>query len=435
MSAILAAAEPQFVRRTVLADNEYRANFKQVDNDVIKALVSKQARSVTPLMSAIYLGLLTAPPHCWEREGVLHFRGCDRDGGALTAWEQMRELAGVANSTLSKALDWMHRAGLIGYDARANGVGIRIFFNRAKNSIRSRPAEKNLRLLPAPIANAPAPSAGMGFKEHDTERILENKTLRAVARDAAPCGSADQSSSTHCISRAMTNSIDDSFRSAPDQTAFVNRVMQEITGRLQSQIAGAVKRETDGMKDWLLTHGLPKATRVAQRETFDLLRAQGLIAKNNRASIDVGRNPSPTEQGREGKAERDAIEQFLRESCEALRRAAGREAASESSSLNAIFREAVAGLEQLQASIDCNAAIDPDAIGRKLIEMEHRIGDGLWHSLPKTEQDAMAAMACKELRGYASRMEAAEFQASVDRHIRNAVFLKFQLPRLNLFYA
>jgi hypothetical protein len=435
MSAILAAAAPQFVRRTMLADDEYRVNFKQIDNDIIKALVSKQARSVTPLMSAIYLGLLAAPRHCWEREGVLHFRGEDRIETSLTAWEQMRELAGVANSTLSKALDWMHRTGLIGYDARANGAGIRVFFNRAKSSIRSRPAEKILRLVPAPIESAPAPSAGMGFKEHGFQRVPENDIFRAVARDSAPGHGGHSSGPCESIANDSPHPVDDSFRTAPEQPALVNRFMQDISNKLQSEIALAVKRETDATKQWLLNHGIPKATRVAQRETFDLLRAQGLIAKNNRSSIDVGRNHSTAEKGREGKTGCQAIEGFLRASCDALQRAAAAATASGSASVNAILCEAISGLDQLHAAIKMDASIDPEALGRVLIEIENRICLGLLHSLPAPEQDALAATARKELRGYAMRMDASEFQAAVDRHIQNALHSRFQVPRLNLFYA
>src|SRR5215475_3885089 len=98
MSAARAQITPVFVRRTTLSENEYRVNFKQIDNDVIKALVSSEAREVTPLMSAIYLGLLAAPRESCEREGLLHFIGETRDDKHLTAWEQMREIAGVANS-------------------------------------------------------------------------------------------------------------------------------------------------------------------------------------------------------------------------------------------------------------------------------------------------------------------------------------------------
>src|SRR5262245_12091541 len=61
MSAAVAQCPPRFVRRTMLAENEYRVNFKQIDNDVIKALVSPEAREVTQRMSTIYLSLLLAP--------------------------------------------------------------------------------------------------------------------------------------------------------------------------------------------------------------------------------------------------------------------------------------------------------------------------------------------------------------------------------------
>lgn len=135
-----AAALPQrFVRRTTLNPNEYRTNFRQIDCDVIAALVSGEASKVTPHMSKIYLALVTAPSEFWEREGVLRLAGREREGKWQTAWEQLVELVGVASATARKALAWMSEQGVIGYFAGRNGVGIRIFINRAASSIGRKP--------------------------------------------------------------------------------------------------------------------------------------------------------------------------------------------------------------------------------------------------------------------------------------------------------
>src|SRR5262245_43456589 len=187
----VALSPPRFVRRTTLKENEYRTNFKQIDNDVSWRLVSREARAVTPQMASIYLSLLLAPPECWERDGVLHLVGEDREEDSITAWEQMREITGVANSTLSKALDWMHQAGVIGYDARANGVGVRIFINRASASIRYRSAQKNLPVAPTPSPEVRTPSVGVGFKRNIHERDLDMNQIRADARESGSSAKND----------------------------------------------------------------------------------------------------------------------------------------------------------------------------------------------------------------------------------------------------
>ena len=167
-----AAAPSRFIRRTTLGEDEYRVNFRQIDCDVLDTLSSDEACTVTSLMCKIYVRLIRAPLSCYEREGVLHFTGEDRAGAMLTAWDQLREVTGVANSTLSKALAWMHKTGIIGYDARKNGIGIRIFINRAAASIRCRDGKKNLRLVPTPPNNSPAPPDGAPFKEETSEKLF-----------------------------------------------------------------------------------------------------------------------------------------------------------------------------------------------------------------------------------------------------------------------
>src|SRR5688572_31492262 len=139
-----AAATPRFVRRTALGPNEYRRNFRQIDGDVISAVTSREADRVTPLISKIYLRLVHAPAEYWERDGVLRFKGELRDDGQVTAWEALCEMVGVASATARKALLWMHGQGIIGYFAGKNGVGIRIFLNRAMSSIGSRAGQKIL---------------------------------------------------------------------------------------------------------------------------------------------------------------------------------------------------------------------------------------------------------------------------------------------------
>src|SRR5215218_5505953 len=135
---------PRFVRKTQLGPGEYRKNFRQIDGDVISAVTSQEADRVTPLMSKIYLRLVHAPAQYWEREGVLRFEARLGEDIHVKAWDALCEVAGVASATASKALRWMHEQGIIGYFAGKNGVGIRIFLNRAASSIGMRAGKKIL---------------------------------------------------------------------------------------------------------------------------------------------------------------------------------------------------------------------------------------------------------------------------------------------------
>src|SRR5437588_6910540 len=131
--------------------NHYQ-NFFKLDAEIIAAITSEEADRVTPLMSKIYLRLVNAPSQYWEREGVLRFEAESREGGHVKAWDVLCEMLGVASATANKALTWLHDSGIIGYFAGKNGVGVRIFLNRASSSIgvrTSSPGQKILRFAPA----------------------------------------------------------------------------------------------------------------------------------------------------------------------------------------------------------------------------------------------------------------------------------------------
>src|ERR1044072_7665905 len=89
----------RFVRRTQLGPSEYRKNFRQVDADVIAAVTSREADSVMPLMSKIYLRLVNAPAQYGEREGVLRCGSGLRDEARVKAWDALCEVVGGASAT------------------------------------------------------------------------------------------------------------------------------------------------------------------------------------------------------------------------------------------------------------------------------------------------------------------------------------------------
>lgn len=101
-----------------------------IEAALVGALISPEAKAVTPLMSKVYLALLVAPPKYWDRHGVLHFTGEQHEGEWRTAWRQVLDVTGVASVTASKALRWMNKEKLISYYAGKNGYGIHIVFNK-----------------------------------------------------------------------------------------------------------------------------------------------------------------------------------------------------------------------------------------------------------------------------------------------------------------
>jgi hypothetical protein len=302
-SAESAALVPRFVRRTQLGSQEYRTNFRQIDCEVISALISDEATHVTSQMSKIYLCLINAPAELWERDGVLRLTGCEREGKWQTAWEQLVELAGVASATARKALAWMSEQAIIGYYAGKNGVGIRIFINRAASSIARKPeaGQKILRLVQASSSNPRTSPNEVAF--NDSFAVLEtldidinprapkngadNTTVDKIASDPNRPTLANQLSSARpCNTMAQTPSV-----LALDE--IVTRLKAELEPTVQTAAQNAAAREHERTREWLENRGLPKAARVAQHEAYNVLRKYGLVsesARNSHAHAEVGRS-------------------------------------------------------------------------------------------------------------------------------------------------
>jgi DNA-binding transcriptional regulator YhcF (GntR family) len=269
---------PEFVRRTYLGANEYHTNFRKMDCKTISRLTSDEASRACSQMCKVYLSLVNAPTECWEREGVLRFAGEERGGRWVTAWEQLVSLVGVASATARKALVWMHREGIVGYFAGKNGVGVRVFLNRAASSIGQRlsPGQKNLRLIRA-STEAPRASAG------DTpfsDSYADLEVLDIDLNPRAPKNGAEMNGEFKTLpippppesSRARVITA-----SAFSAEEIVNRLLRELVPSVESVAVRAAAREHERMREWLENKGLPKAARVAQREAYNILRQHGLI--------------------------------------------------------------------------------------------------------------------------------------------------------------
>jgi hypothetical protein len=304
MSATGSAAQaPRFIRRTQLGSQEYRTNFRQLDCEVISALISEEATKVTSQMSKIYLCLINAPVELWERDGVLRFTGCEREGKWQTAWEQLVELAGVASATARKALAWMSEQAIIGYYAGKNGVGIRIFINRAASSIarKAKAGQKNLRLIQASSSTPRTSLNEAAFNDsyavletldtdinsHAPQNGADNTTVDKISSDPTRPISANQLSSVRpCSTMSQTLGV-----FALDE--IVTRLKAELEPAMQTAARNAAAREHERTREWLENRGLPKAARVAQHEAYSVLRKYGVIcesARSSRAHAEVGRS-------------------------------------------------------------------------------------------------------------------------------------------------
>ena len=297
---------PRFVRRTSLAPHEYRKNFHQIDAEIITAVTSPEACRVTPLMSKIYLRLVAAPAEFWERPGVLYFGPRSTGGGVVKASKVLYEVLGVASATAHKALGWMQEQGIIGYFSGKNGVGLRVFLNRAANSIGVRSNQRNPKILPFASGSNGATRGSCvepAFNDsYAVQRDYSDSRLNPHApkngADAHPvdkkiCEPPHPDARPHVANRAGGRESAAALR--PDAVPLdeiVERLKNELEPCMKIAAAQAAAREMARTREWFETKALPKAVRVAQHETYDLLRKHGGVeerARRARAGLEVGR--------------------------------------------------------------------------------------------------------------------------------------------------
>lgn len=304
----------RFVRKTQLAANEYHKNFFKLDAEIIAAITSVEADKVTPLMSKIYLRLVNAPDPYWEREGVLRFEAQCREGKQVKAWDVLCETLGVASATANKAVTWLHDSGIIGYFAGKNGVGLRIFLNRAATSIGVRAAaagQKILHFAPASSDAGHASSNETAFNDSfAVSDGLDSDLNRRAPKTGADTKTVDKKvldptpphdPQSHAPNQGEGREVE----ATAQRTSTVS--VDEIVARLKNELEPCVKaaatqaatqtatREMARTREWFETKALPKAVRVAQHETYDLLRKHGGVdeqARRARAGLDVGRAAS-----------------------------------------------------------------------------------------------------------------------------------------------
>ena len=201
-------------------------------------------------MPHVYLALIQAPPELFERDGILRFTGVGKGKRSDTGWKTLCRLAGVSNSTLSKCLTWLHESGIIGYSAFSNGVGNRIFLNRAASSIGKRAVvvDKPIPSFSHSICSAPTPPRGAAFRGVRDKELLDCKESRA------PGGAINPPVYAHHLSHATRLLISS----------------RETSNELDK----AFSREAAKTREWLEKAGIPKAIRVAQAEAFSIWRSK-----------------------------------------------------------------------------------------------------------------------------------------------------------------
>ena len=288
----------RFIRKTQLAPNEYRKNFHQIDREVMAVITSTEADQVTPLMSKIYLRLVNAPERFWEREGVIRIEAEVREEKLLKAWAVLCDLVGVASATASKAVQWMHEQGIIGYFSGKNGVGLRIFLNRAVSSIGVRPAQAGKKILVFPPASSEGARGSTNEPAfNDSFAVLEVSDPDLNSR--APKSGADNER----LDKKSSELTPQAPCYHPYGTISLEEMITQLRAQLEPTIQQAVRRtaaqEQERTREWLESRGLPKAARVAQHEAYNVLRKYGLInesARSTHAHADVGRcNHTPAE--------------------------------------------------------------------------------------------------------------------------------------------
>lgn len=335
----------RFVRKTQLAADEYRKNFHQIDREIISAIASPEADRITPLMSKIYLRLVNAPERFWEREGVLRIEAEVREGKLVKAWTVLCDLVGVAGATASKAMTWMHEQGIIGYFSGKNGVGMRIFLNRASSSIGVRNSSGGKKILAFhPASHDVAPASANEAASNDSFAVIEISDQDLNPRPPKNC--ARMESSNESLSEFTPDFNRQSPRpkqvdgreteAAPLRPAAISTA--EIVARLKLELEPGLRSaatraaaqiatsEIARTREWFETKALPKAVRVAQHETYDLMRKHGGVderARRARADLAVGRSTVESTPPAARPLTREEIQETA-ETCVALFEAQGR---------------------------------------------------------------------------------------------------------------
>jgi hypothetical protein len=198
----------------------------------------------------------------------------------------------------------MHGQGIIGYFSGKNGVGLRIFLNRAASSIGERTRRTGEKILAFP----PASSAGEDASPNEPAFKVPSGDLESSDtgnKSRAPKSGADTIlvvEGSHNQAGHTPDALDAGVRPSPAPSQITNvlpledavtRLRAELEPALRAAARQAAVREHERTREWLESRGLPKAARVAQHETYNVLRKFGVIKGSShpsRLQAEIGPN-------------------------------------------------------------------------------------------------------------------------------------------------
>jgi hypothetical protein len=457
--ALQGLATPKFIRRTQLHQNEYRKNFRQIDCSVIEVITSAEAAGVTGLMSKIYLRLVNAPAHLFEKEGVLHFVSEVREGKTITAWENLCETVGVAGGTASKALQWMHEQGVIGYYAAKNGVGIRVFLNRAAASIGTRQpvaatgqgSGKVVAFPPAARHEPPASPLAAGFKDMDLEKPeseyyspASNHSAQQpdTVKKTTPGGAKDEFKPLSSYSKP--EAVHDQSLLLETLETKLDFLIQKCESRLKQEtrmvIAESLTREQQRTREWFEQRALPKAIRVAQHESYQVWRRQNEThgeAQRLQAALQIGRfpdssggNETPETEARQTARQRILAHlQCLQEKLSGARQAQGWTPKAE-----AICRQIIADFTEWSGQLtNATTELNMEEFERRLARREEDLSIAQWEGLSEQERCFERQEAERILSSYAARMDAEVYTESLRRLSLKNLRRRYSIPEFALY--
>jgi hypothetical protein len=198
----------------------------------------------------------------------------------------------------------MHEQGIIGYFSGKNGVGLRVFLNRAVSSVGVRAAragEKILAFSHASSQRAPASPDEPAFMDSYAVRETSDTDINPGApkngADNEPPDKKFPDPTRLSPSAGRLNAMPSDM---PSQTSgvisiedVVTRLRAELEPAMQTAARQAAAREHGRTREWLENRGLPKAARVAQHEAYNVLRKYGVISEassSSRSQAEVGRS-------------------------------------------------------------------------------------------------------------------------------------------------
>jgi hypothetical protein len=186
----------------------------------------------------------------------------------------------------------MHEQGIIGYFAGKNGVGIRIFLNRASSSIGIRTASGGKKILEFSHASAvetraSAVEAAFMDSYAVSEGLDTDVYPRAPDGGAGEFGVSKKSSDPTTVrtpSRAEERPAVETSFDKVTTGEIVRQLRRELEPSLRATAAQAAAHEHERTREWLESKGLPKAARVAQREAYKVLRRHGTVGAGVRGA-------------------------------------------------------------------------------------------------------------------------------------------------------